>query len=64
MSGRLGMELQPRDITGKEVDFVKQSIDTFDVHPFMCPYCKIVMDIQEIYVSADWYGRTIHKIYF
>lgn len=29
MSGRLGMELQPRDITGKEVDFVKQSIDTY-----------------------------------
>ena len=44
--------------------YVKQSIDTFDVHPFMCPYCKIMMDIQEIYVSADWYGRTIHKIYF
>ena len=44
--------------------YVKQSIDTFGVHPFMCPYCKIMMDIQEIYVSADWYGRTIHKIYF
>ena len=44
--------------------YVKQSIDTFDVHPFMCPYCKITMDIQEIYVSSDWYGRTIHKIYF
>ena len=44
--------------------YVKQSIDTFDVHPFMCPYCKIMMDIQESYVSADWYGRTIHKIYF
>ena len=44
--------------------FVKQSIDTFNVHPFMCPYFKIMMDIQEIYVSADWYGRTIHKIYF
>lgn len=44
--------------------YVKQSIDTFGVHPFMCPYCKIMMDIQEIYVSSDWYGRTIHKIYF
>jgi len=44
--------------------YVKQSIDTFDVHPFMCPNCKIMMDIQEIYVSSDWYGRTIHKIYF
>ena len=44
--------------------YVKQSIDTFDVHPFMCPYCKIMMDIQEIYVSSDWYGRTIHKVYF
>ena len=44
--------------------YVKQSIDTFDVHPFMCPYCEIMMDIKEIYVSADWYGRTIHKIYF
>ena len=37
--------------------YVKQSIDTFGVHPFMCPYCKIMMDIQEIYVSSDWYGR-------
>ena len=44
--------------------YVKQSIDTFGVHPFMCPYCKIMMDIQEIYVSSGWYGRTIHKIYF
>ena len=44
--------------------YVKQSIDTFGVHPFMCPYCKIMMDIQEIYVSSDWYGRTIHKVYF
>ena len=44
--------------------FVKQSIETFDVHPFMCPHCKIMMDKQEIYVSANWYGRTIHKIYF
>ena len=44
--------------------YVKQSIDTFGVHPFMCPHCKIMMDIQEIYVSSDWYGRTIHKIYF
>ena len=44
--------------------YVKQSIDTFGVHPFMCPYCKIMMDIQEIYISSDWYGRTIHKIYF
>ena len=44
--------------------YVKQSIDTFGVHPFMCPYCKIMVDIQEIYVSSDWYGRTIHKIYF
>ncbi len=44
--------------------YVKQSIGTFDVHPFMCPYCKITMDIQEIYVRSDWYGRTIHKIYF
>lgn len=44
--------------------YVKQSIDTFGVHPFMCPYCKIMMDIQEIYVSSDWYGRAIHKIYF
>ena len=44
--------------------FVKQSIETFDVHTFMCPYCKIMMDIQEIYVSTAWYGRIIHKIYF
>ena len=44
--------------------YVKQSIGTFGVHPFMCPYCKITMDIQEIYVRSDWYGRTIHKIYF
>ena len=28
--------------------YVKQSIDTFGVHPFMCPYCKIMMDIQEM----------------
>ena len=54
-----------KNFTKSEYSFyVKQSIDTFDVHPFMCPYCKIMMDIQEIYVSADWYGRTIHKIYF
>ena len=44
--------------------YVKQSIDTFGVHPFMCPYCKIMMDIQKIYVSSVWYGRTIHKVYF
>ena len=44
--------------------FVKQSIETFDIHPFMCPHCKIMMEKQEIYVSANWYGRTIHKIYF
>ena len=44
--------------------YVKQSIDAFNMHPFMYPYCKIIMDIQEIYVSADWYGRNIHKIYF
>ena len=44
--------------------FVKQSIETFDVHPFICPHCKIMMDKEEIYVSANWYGRTIHKIYF
>lgn len=35
--------------------FVKQSIETFNIHPFMCPHCKIMMDKQEIY---------IHKIYF
>ena len=28
----------------------------------MCPHC--MMDKQEIYVSANWYGWTIHKIYF
>ena len=33
--------------------YVKQSIDTFGVHPFMSPHCKIMMDIQEIYVSSD-----------
>ena len=44
--------------------YVEQSIKTFGIHPFMCPNCKIMMDIQEIYVSSDWYGRTIHKIYF
>ena len=44
--------------------YVEQSIKTFEIHPFMCPNCKIMMDIQEIYVSSDWYGRTIHKIYF
>ena len=44
--------------------YIKLSINTFDVHPFMCPYYKIIMDIQEIYVSSDWYGRTIHKVYF
>ena len=33
--------------------FVKQSIESFDVHPFMCPHCKIMMDKQEIYVSAN-----------
>ena len=54
-----------KNFTKSEYSFyVKQSIDTFDVHPFMCPYCKIMMDMQEIYVSSDWYGRTIHKIYF
>ena len=44
--------------------FVKQSIEAFDVHPFMCPHCKIMMDKQEIYVSANWYDRIIYKIYF
>ncbi|EJU06760.1 hypothetical protein B437_10752 [Fusobacterium hwasookii ChDC F128] len=44
--------------------YVKQSIDTFDVNPFMFPYYKIMMDMQEIYVSSGWYGQTIHKIYF
>ena len=41
--------------------YVKQSIDTFNMHPFMC---KIMMDIQEIYVSGDWYGWNMHKIHF
>ena len=44
--------------------YVEQSIKTFGVHPFMCPNCNIMMDMQEIYISSDWYGRTIHKIYF
>lgn len=29
MSGRLGMELQPKDIKGKELDFAKRAIDTY-----------------------------------
>ena len=49
-----------KNFTKSEYSFyVKQSIDTFDVHPFMCLYCKIMMDMQEIYVSSHWYGWTI-----
>ena len=33
--------------------FVKQSIETFNIHPFMCLHCKIMMDKQEIYVSTN-----------
>lgn len=29
MSGRLGMELQPKDIKGKDLDFAKQAIQTY-----------------------------------
>lgn len=37
-----------KSFTKSEYSFyVKQSIDTFDMHPFTCPYCKIMIDIQE-----------------
>jgi len=29
----------------------------------MCPYYKIMMDIQEIYVSSEWYGPYIKYIF-
>ena len=63
---RLTIQLKStkKDFLNLNIFFVKQSIETFDVHPFICPHCKIMMDKEEIYVSANWYGRTIHKIYF
>lgn len=34
------------------------------IKPFFTQKHFKMMDMQEVYVSSDWYGRTIHKNLF
>ncbi|SDB44170.1 hypothetical protein SAMN02983009_02125, partial [Fusobacterium necrophorum] len=43
--------------------YVKSSLETFDINPFICPFCKIKLKVKELFLTSLWSGYEIHKIY-
>lgn len=44
--------------------YVKSCLETFNINPFICPFCNIKLKIKELFLNSRWCGNETHKIYF